>query len=197
MYWEKAQGVVERIRAETRLYLPALSSRRGFSSSRVEHLLNSLVRAMPENEAYLEVGTLEGRTLEAASNGNPEKTLYGCDPCEKYDERPQEFAPNVRFMRMRWQDAFRYIDKPIGVIFYDGDHSAGETEAFMFSVIPFVADEAILVLDDWDRESVRRGAFARREWQLLREMPEYTDGISCPPNHFGYYFGLSVWGYKR
>lgn len=199
----RANEIVEDLRVDTRLYVPALTARRGFSSTRVEHLLNRLVREMPDDEAYLEVGTLEGRTLEAASVDNPSKTLYGCDPCSKYDMSPEPFAKNVRFYAIPWQEFLGYQEKPLGLVFYDGLHDAEETCAFMDKVIPHLANEAVLVLDDWDRESVRAGAFqavdngAWRAWQLLRECPEWTDGLTTAPHHFGYSFGVGIFGYRR
>ena len=199
MKFTDANRVVESLRAETQLYLPALSQRRGFSTSRVEHLLNRLVQAMPADEAYLEVGTLEGRTLESAAHANDGKVLIGVDPCEKYSVVPDGFGPNVTFVKAGWQDYLkqRHV-QPFGCVFYDADHSAEETQAFMDAVTEHLADEAILVLDDWDRVSVRLGAFRSTVgWQLLREMPEYTNGLTTAPHYFGYSFGVSVWGFKR
>lgn len=199
MRWTDANEVVESLRIDTRLYLPALTKRRGFSSSRVEHLLNRLAQAMPQGEIYLEVGTLEGRTLEAATVGNDGKQFIGVDPCDKYGETPMDFGPNVTFFQARWQDLLKSrLSMPIGLAFYDGLHDAEETQAFMAAVEPYLADEAVLVLDDWDRVSVRDGAFAASDrWRLLRECPEYGDGLTCPQHHFGYSFGISVWGFKR
>lgn len=200
MKWSDANRVVEDLRGETQLYLPPLSQRRGFSSSRVEHLLNRLVGAMPQGEAYFEVGVLEGRTLEAASVGNEGKRLIGCDPCLKYEIAPKPFAVHVQFLETTWAEALYQLPKNLGVVFYDGDHSAAETAAFMVAVEPFLADEAVLVLDDWDRASVREGAFKAAEgehWRLLREMPEYTDGLTTTPHHLGYQFGVSLWGFRR
>jgi hypothetical protein len=186
---------------DTRLYLPALSSRRGFSSSRVEHLLNRLVQAMPSDEIYLEVGTLEGRTLEAAAHANDGKTLVGIDPCEKYGVEPEAFPPNVLFAKGRWQEALQVgIAENIGCCFYDGLHDASETKDFMLDVREHLADEAVLVLDDWDRVSVRAGAYQAAEsgsYVLLNEMPCYGDGLTCPQQHFSYSFGVSVWGWSR
>lgn len=199
MRWADAHAVVEELRADTRLWLPALTTRRGFASSRVEHLLNRLVARMPQTEAYLEVGTLEGRTLDAAAYGNDGKLLVGCDPCIKYDEKPAPFPPNVRFQQVGWQALLAQpFPMPLGCVFYDGDHSAAETAAFMRAVTPHLAPEAVLVLDDWDRVTVREGAFAAGpEWRLLRECPQYGDGLTCPSAHFGYAFGISLWGYGR
>ena len=200
MLLRDANDAVESLRRDTRLYLPALSKRRGFSSSRVEHLLNRLVQRMPQSECYLEVGVLEGRTLEAASIGNDGKILMGLDPCKKYDFVPDGFGPNVAFFPVRWQD-MPDPPLPIGVSFYDGDHSVEETRDFMLAIGERLADEAVLVLDDWDRETVRDGAFeaAHRSsrWRLLRECPEYGDGVTVPQQKFGYSFGISVWGWKK
>lgn len=68
----------------------------------------------------------------------------------------------------------------------------------MACVEEHLADEAVLVLDDWDRETVREGAYRTGHcWRLLREMPEYTDGLTTAQHHFGYSFGVAVWGFKR
>lgn len=191
-----ARQVVEELLIDHRLWLPALSSRRGFSSTRVEHLLNRLVRAMPEEEAYLEVGTLEGRTLESAAMGNFSKRLIAFDHELKYLASPQGLPANVEFRRMPWQDA--QILPPIGVAFYDGEHSELDTRGFTQSVQRFLAPEAVIVFDDWDRASVRKGVLsAVPALQLVAELPSYTDGLSMPPNHFGFYFGVSVWSYTR
>lgn len=200
MKWSSANAVVEELRKDTRLYLPALSKRRGFSSSRVEHLLNRLVQKMPATECYLEVGTLEGRTLDAAANANDGKILIGCDPCGKYETFPENFGPNVTFVLSSWQELLKIytFPSPIGCVFYDGDHSAAETASFMTCAEEHLADEAVLVLDDWDRETVREGAYRTGHcWRLLREMPEYTDGLTTAQHHFGYSFGVAVWGFKR
>jgi hypothetical protein len=159
---------------------------------------------MPKDEMYLEVGTLEGRTLEAAAHGNDGKTLYGVDPCEKYDVVPDGFGPNVTFVRARWQ-AFlsQPLAMPIGLVFYDGDHSVDQTLTFMAQIEEHLAEEAVVVLDDWDRETVREGAFRamgihdQYGWRLLREMPCYGDGVTAPQQHFGYSFGVAVFGFRR
>lgn len=206
MKWSHARSVVEELRQDTRLYLPALTKRRGFSTSRVEHLLNRLVQAMPATETYLEVGTLEGRTLEAAAHANDGKRLIGVDPCMKYDLIPESFAPNIVFIQATWQDAitakgFPMYGEPVGCVFYDGLHDEEETESFMVKIAPSLADEAVLVMDDWDRVSVRRGTYKAEQrdprWQLLNELPCYGDGLTAPQQHFGYSFGISVWGFKR
>jgi len=200
MRWSKANEVVELLRQDSRLWLPALSQRRGFSSSRVEHLLNGLVAEMPVSETYFEVGVLEGRTLEAASVGNGGKRLVGCDPCEKYGVVPEPFGPNVVFYKEPWHEVLPR-EGNIGLAFYDGDHQAEAVHMFMLRVRERLANEAVLVLDDWDRVSVRSGAFEAAkhhpEWRLLREMPEYTDGLTTAPHHFGYQFGVAVWGWRR
>jgi len=167
----------------------------------VEWLLNGLVKAMPVTECYVEVGTLEGRTLDAAAAGNSDKTLIGIDPCEKYETMPKPFPDNVRFLAMSWQQfvTVRKLEKPIGVCFYDGDHSSAQTRDFMHDVRPLMATEAVLVLDDWDRETVRKGAFEAMNsgWKLLRECPSYGDGLTCPQDHFGWSFGVALFGFRR
>ncbi len=108
----------------------------------------------------------------------------------------------MRFLKLPWQAVTpAHLGQPVGVGFYDGDHSAEETEAFMRRFTHLAAGEAVLVLDDWDRVSVREGAHRAEDadprWRLLHEMAEYTDGLTTALHHFGYGFGVSVWGFRR
>jgi hypothetical protein len=126
--------------------------------------------------------------------------LIGCDPCAKYDAYPENFGQNVTFVLSSWQALLKefMFPNPIGCVFYDGDHSATETASFMTCIEEYLVDEAVLVLDDWDRETVREGAYrAGHCWRLLREMPCYGNGLTAPQQHFGYSFGVSVWGFQR
>lgn len=202
MRWADANEVVEGLRHSKLLYLPALSARRGFSSTRVEHLLASLRAHCPEREDYLEVGTLEGRTLEAAASAGVGHCI-GIDPGAKYGSGMLDIGPDVKMILSRWQEVTaEALPRPIGVAFYDGDHSAKQTAEFLAWVTQYLADDAVCVVDDWDRGEVRAGVFAAIEadprWRLLREMPEYTQGPDfAPPNHFGYYYGVAVLGFRR
>lgn len=202
MNWHDAREVIRDLRRRRELWLAPLSPRRGFASSRVEHLLNDLVRAMPADEAYLEVGTLEGRTIEAAAYCNGEKRLVACDPGAKYDSRPADLPPWVTFYQLPWEETLPRLGAPLGLAFYDGDHSTDATLAFLTFVRGYAPEDGalVVVLDDWDRETVRAAAEqALRDdprWQLLAEMPEYGDGITCAPNHFGWYFGIGVLGWR-
>lgn len=200
MKWSSARSEVERLRQRTELYLPALTRRRGFSTDRVEYLLASLVAKMPLGEGYLEVGVLEGRTLEAVAAHNPDKACYAFDPCCKYSVEPTFSQSNVYFFAKRWQDGMRDIRSVnVGVAFYDGDHSSEAVCEFLDQAPKFLANEAIVVLDDWDRISVREGAssWLFDEYSLIAEMPEYTDGLTTAPHHFGYNFGVAVLGWRQ
>ncbi len=194
------RAVVEELRQDTRLWLPPLSNRRGFSSSRVEHLLNRLVRAIPEDEIYLEIGTLEGRTLEAATAGNPNKKIFACDPESKYGGDPDDIPYPATFAKLPWQHYAPNLPGKIGCAFYDADHSARRTIEFLDQFPKFCVDEAVVVMDDWDRQSVRMASLAVLQqpgWSLIAELPEYTDGLTMQPNRFGYYFGIGILGWRR
>lgn len=197
-----ARAIVEELRRDTSLYLPRISDRRGFSSSRVEHLLNRLVRAMPSHETYFEVGSLEGLTLEAAATLNSDKRIVACDPGTKYDSQVVSgLDKNVTFHSAPWEEVYYLIDQRIGCAFYDADHSIKATSDFLHEIRNVLADEAVIVFDDWDRESVRDGVYAIVEhdprFQLIAEMPTYGDGLTCQPQHFGWYFGIGIFGWRR
>jgi Methyltransferase domain len=202
MEWSRANEIVEEMRRDFRLFLPPLAKSRGFCSSRVEHLLNRLVSALPEGECYLEVGSLEGRTLQAASHGN-EKLCIGVDPGRKYASSPEILRKGVELVsKFDLEVELEDVPKPIGVLFYDGDHSEKGTFTGIAHLLGFAARESVVVVDDWDRQSVRDGVFQLMHHdervRMLREMPEYTQGPDfAPPNHCGYYYGVAILGFRR
>ena len=201
MKWDAANEAVEHVRRDERLYLPPLTEREGFCSTRVEHLLRTLRLTCPVEEDYLEVGVLEGRTLTAVAGANFGHCI-GVDPCEKYGICPSFKQSNITFLQKPWEELTRVdVPRPIGVLFYDGDHEYKSTYGALTRLEFLLADEAVVVVDDWDRNIVRDAVFAvlrnKPNWRMLRELPEYTGGPNNRPNYVGFYYGLAVLGVKR
>ena len=148
----------------------------GMSSPRVCNFLNRLVSAMDLEESYLEVGTWKGRTLVSAAWGNIGRVCFGCDRFRTwgrytgpgflarralYDNlaRYRGRTAEIRFFRTTSEQLFRerLVDGPIGVYFYDGDHSYAGTRHGVMAAAPLLSQRSVLLMDDWN-DPVIRGA---------------------------------------
>jgi hypothetical protein len=163
----------------------------GMSSARVCSFINALVARMDADESYLEIGTWKGRTLLSAAINNGPKVCIGCDHFRfwgkfsgpgvvarrefyKNVERYRRLTGDVRFFEMRSRELFASdrLRGPIGVYFYDGDHSFEGTRHGLSSVVPLLSRRAVVLVDDWNDPTIRaatevalRDAALRVLWQ--------------------------------
>lgn len=151
----------------------------GLSSPRVCNLLNRLVAGMAPGDRYLEIGTFKGRTLLSAAYGNKGKVCYACDKFRFWGKhtgwgfdarralygniaRYRTTSAEIRFFEMTSRALFdrRLVQGPIGVYFYDGDHSYRGTHHGVVSAAPLLAHRSILLMDDWNDPIIRRATYA-------------------------------------
>jgi len=149
----------------------------GMSSPRVCALLNALVRRMDADECYLEVGTWQGLTLLSAALGNFGRTCIGCDKFRLWGRytgwgltarralgrnigRYSGRTADILFYAMSSQRLFaeRRISSPVGVYFYDGDHSYQGTHDNLVAAAPFLSERSVVLVDDWNDPVIRAGA---------------------------------------
>jgi hypothetical protein len=147
----------------------------GMSSAKICSFLNALVARMDDEEHYLEVGTWKGRTLLSAAYHNRGRTCFACDKFRilgrwtgwgfkakrqlmRNIERYRLECANVRFFHMTSRRFFErgLIPGPIGVYFYDGDHGYRLTRHGIVAAAPLLSRRSVLLVDDWNGESVRR-----------------------------------------
>lgn len=167
----------------------------GLSSPRVCAFLNQLVKRLDPGERYLEVGTYRGRTLLSAAYENPGKICVGCDRFRFWGEFT---GPGFLARRALYQNIERYradsaeiqfhpvssrrlfaerrVQGPVGVYFYDGDHSYESTFHGIISAAPLLSERAVVVVDDWNDPVIRMAtddALSRAELRQLwrRELP--------------------------
>jgi hypothetical protein len=164
---------------------------RGLSSPRVCNLLNALVRELDPSEAYLEIGTWQGLTLLSAALGNFGRTCIGCDKFRFYGRftgwglgarrallrnirRYRGYTADIHFHHTTAARLFaeRRVSTPVGLYFYDADHSYRGTRHGIEAAAPFLADRCLVILDDWNDPIIRRAthdgleaAHLRRLWQ--------------------------------
>ncbi len=156
-------------------YCAVLDSVQGMTTPSTMHLLNLAVQHLSPNECYLEVGTWRGATLIGALLGN-DALGVAID-----DDTMNEHDGDERESRDVWYDnVFKFdigiraeyvngsvpsvwdeigLRSNIGVYFFDGDKST-EDAAYegLADVIPFLADEALIFIDDANEITVRLAA---------------------------------------
>lgn len=169
----------------------------GMCNEQTLTMLNMAVTdCLEEGETYLEIGTWKGRTTVAALDGNNAQAIV-IDPltCDDSDVvfpsnmKKYNLTDRIDHFKISWQE---YISenspKNIGVFFYDGDHGEHKSYEGLNSFLPFVSNEAILIVDDTKMGSVSD--------DIDRWIKENKDNIYF---HYDvdFWMGQSVIGYKR
>lgn len=131
-------------------------------------LLNLAVSLLPAGESYVEVGTFRGTSLISALLGNDGTDAVAIDDFSFRDGSRDELEANLERFGLAGRaavlegDAFRLIpegrlgDRRVGVYYYDAGHSYEQQLEGLRMVEPWLADEALLIVDDSDWEQVGR-----------------------------------------
>lgn len=170
----------------------------GMLSIKKQQLLNLAFTFLDEGESYLEVGTYQGKSLLSAMINNPARPVYACDNFSEFDVNSlgitrtnlenYGLAEKVTFYDCDFLEIFSKdrLPEPIGLYFYDGAHDEASQFAAMVKVEPFLADEALVLVDDWrfapDSQSyakvgtMRAVKQSRAKWKLMYELPARFNG---------------------
>ncbi len=181
----------------------------GMSSPKVCTFLNRLVAHLPAGERYLEVGTWQGLTLLSAAYRNLDKVCIGCDKFRLWGRwtglgwtARRAFLANLRRLRgdcgyvhlyeMTDQTLFSrgLVQGPIGVYFYDGDHSAPGTRHGIAAAAPLLSRRAVVLVDDWNIPAVRAGA--RQGLADARLDVKWERQLAGDHSRAGWWNGLAV-----
>ena len=168
-------GTLNAIPYDVRRYADVLKTVQGMTTPSTMHLLNLAAQHLGPNECYLEVGTWRGATLIGALLGND---AYGV---AIDDDSMNDHDGDERSSRDVWYDnVFKFdigvraeyvngsvpnvwneigLRSNIGVYLFDGDKSTEEAAyAGLVGVIPFLADEALIFVDDANEITIRMAA---------------------------------------
>ena len=216
-----AWGSVNAYPRNAERYCAVLDTVQGMTTPSTMHLLNLAVQHLAPNECYLEVGTWRGATLIGALLGND---AYGVaiDDDSMNDHDGDDRSSYAVWLENTWsfglKDRSYYIDGnvpsvfgqqeltdllhnptriPIGVYLFDGDKSTEEAAyAGLSGVIPFLADEALIFVDDANEINIRRAVYT-----LNRAYPDnvYTlVDIPTPGNCWPCFWnGIMALAWKR
>ena len=186
----------------------------GMLSIRKQRLLNMAFDLLPENECYFEVGTYQGKSLLSAMLGNPPRKVYAADDFSLFDVNTLAITlGNLEKYQLREQVTFfdcdfrnvltrQHIPEPVGLYFYDGAHDEQSQYDGIHLVEHLLADEALVLVDDW-RLAADSRAYAKagtmratrdspHQWRLLYELPARFNG------DLGLWWnGVGVLGFRR
>lgn len=186
----------------------------GFSGPYIMKALNMAISNMVDKEYYLEIGTHQGKTLIGGMIGNTDKAAVAVDNFSKFDDDKgtrdrlykniERFGlgEQIRFFEMD-SDVFFETEAPllegkIGVYFYDGDHNTDAGYRGLCNAVPYLSDEAVIILDDFSSHGVWLSVFQfleryQRETALLFVMR--TNNFPFP--HKMWWNGIVVISWKK
>jgi len=158
-------------------------------------VLNLAARLLPAGEAYVEVGSLKGRSLAGALLDAPDRSYLAVESFREFGmlaaSSRRELAANIaRYgaghrVRLHDGDCFALLARPgampepIGVYFYDGAHTGLAHYLALGVIEPLLADEALVLIDDSSYPIVdaatRRYLGRHPGWTVLRDIRAETD----------------------
>ncbi|MBO1766593.1 class I SAM-dependent methyltransferase [Allobranchiibius sp. GilTou38] len=166
----------------------------GFTGPNELAVLNVAASVLPDDESYLEVGTFKGRSLCAAVQGNASKDFFVMENFLEFGMAGQEARAELEDNLERYAgdaavhllegDCFRLmaqlgtVTKPVGVYFYDGEHTLLAHYLALAVAEPLLADEALVLVDDASWPVVQR---AHR--LFLRRHPGWTIAATWDAAH--------------
>jgi predicted O-methyltransferase YrrM len=149
-----------------RRFAPILEAVGGLARENNLALLNLAASLLGPGESYVEVGSFKGLSLIAAMLGNSGDFVGIDDFSLSGGNRPQ-LAANLRRYGLRDYallegDAFELLrggalgDRRVGVYYYDAAHDYRSQMRGLRLIEPYLADEALMIVDDTDWEQVAR-----------------------------------------
>jgi Methyltransferase domain len=185
---------------------PLPAAIQGMATENKLMLLNLAVRNLASDEVYVEIGCWKGLSLAGAASGNVSGSIYACDDFSEFsgsltqlDRTIQEYtAPEqVRFYDMDFRSFLAlapWQPSRIGVYFYDGGHTFEEQYLALEQVLPWLADRAVVIIDDTNAGQVR--AANKRLTSLVPGFKLLAD-VQTPGNEFPTWWnGVQVYSYE-
>jgi hypothetical protein len=150
---------------EVPLALRKLCSIPRMSTIAISALINWGVARMPDDQSFVNVGVWHGYTFLSGITSNPRKLAAGIDnfslfggPRDAFNHRFQRHkGPRHTFHEMDYREYFQKVHQgPIGFYIYDGDHSYENQLEGLRIAEPFLAKDALVLIDDTNRTAARQ-----------------------------------------
>ena len=150
-------------------------------------LLNLAASMVEPGESYLEIGTHHGTSLIAAMVGNERAEFVAVDNFsfstgsrQRLDENLAKFG--MEHVTVIEGDAFELIpsgalgDRRVSVYYYDNGHEYEQQLDSLRMIEPWLAERALLIVDDTDWDRVERATRAYLEQQPRARMLVWIPG---------------------
>ena len=169
-----------------RRFAPILEEVGGLAKENNLALLNLAASLLAPGESYVEVGSFKGLSLIAAMLGNS-GDFVGVDNFSLGGGSRKQLEANLRRHGLRGHtilegDAFRLLgggalgDRRVGVYYYDAAHDYRSQVRGLRLIEPYLADNALLIVDDTDWEQVARAIRDYLAGQPQAELVVKLDG---------------------
>jgi len=140
-------------------------------------LLNLAASLLPDGESYVEIGTFRGTSLISAMLGNEGREFVAIDDFSFRDGTRERLEANLERFGLTAPailegDAFELVrggaleGRRAGVYYYDNGHEYEQQLEALRMIEPYLAERALVIVDDSDWDDVSR---ATRVW--LEEQP--------------------------
>ncbi len=149
--------------------LAPLAEMRRMSSFPIAALIGIILRQMPTQHFYLNIGVWHGFTLFAGMLLAPQASCLGVDNFSEFGPRDlnyQRFSagftqvyngPHQRFIEMDYRDFFQTQPQlPVGLYFYDGAHDYRNQMQGLELADPWIVPGGIVLVDDTNFEEPRQ-----------------------------------------
>ena len=168
-------------------------------------LLNHGAAHLDVGERYVEIGAWFAASIIGAALGNRERRFITIDDFSEWGGRAAACrwnlaATDTRNVTLIEGDAFAVLDAatdlhPVGVFFYDGDHSYDSQIRAFTAIERHLADEALVIVDDIGFPDV---AAANRYVAEHRPEFELVFRVDSPSNmEPRWWNGIEVYKYRR
>jgi len=162
-----------------RRFAPILAEVGGLARENNLALLSLAASLLDKGESYVEVGSFKGLSLIAAMLGN-EGDFVGIDDFSMGEGSRERIEANLRRYGLSGYtllegDAFALLrgaalaGRRVGVYYYDAAHDYESQVEGLRLVEPYLAEEALLIVDDTDWDQVAR---AMRDYLARRSRAE-------------------------
>jgi predicted O-linked N-acetylglucosamine transferase (SPINDLY family) len=173
-------------------------------------LLNTAIDHLEAGEVYCEVGCRTGANLIAALLKHPDAMAYAIETTSEPELQESiltQLADNLAQFELIDQvlvcpqrlDEFLNnlqesgLEDKIGIYFYDGDHDYRSQLLALLRMLPFLADQALIILSQANSSLVRQAT-----WDFLAMYPQASLELDLPPGtEDGFWQGLLVLGWDQ
>lgn len=182
----------------------------GMTKPPLARMINQAASLVRPDEIYLEVGCFRGGSLVCALQDNKTRAI-GVENFSEFEAKDNNAEALIRHMEeFQLTDRVSLVFKsfydffqepgqtipPVGTYFYDANHSTQGTIDGVRLALPYLADDAIIVLDDFNMPEVRKAIYV-----LLEAYPQNLDLFYAyqtvaigDPN---WWFGFALLSYSK